>query len=214
MVANSMIRSLHGARQRAGMDEETFRDWLERDYGSRHVSALDGPQLQSALTVLNGRAGPAAKSGRRGQLSGPYASKLHALWLSGFNLGVVRDRRDEAMLKFIERQTGIQRTEFLRNAADSKKAIEALKGWLARDGGVDWSIGRNRAEYLNNPRYKIVEAQVRKLVVLGRMGPFREAIDGVVEAVGVRGRDALVGVKAERWTDTQQQLGVMIRSAK
>lgn len=156
MTANSMIRSIHAARTRAGMREEEFRDWLERDYGTRHISELGALNCQAALKVLNGKADAVAKPTGRRRLSGPYAPKLQALWLSAWNLGIVRNKADEAMLAFVERQTSIARTEFLRAAKDARKAVEGLKSWIAREGGVDWSR-------FEDPQDAVIAAQMRKL---------------------------------------------------
>lgn len=58
--------------------------------------------------------------------------------MSGWHLGVVRDRTDAALLAFLERQTGLEHTRFLVDAASARRMIESLKGWLAREAGVEW----------------------------------------------------------------------------
>lgn len=193
MTANSMIQSLHAARNRAGMREEEFRDWLERDFGTRHISEL-GPKAPAALRAINGKADAVAKPTGRRQLGGSYAPKLQALWISAWNLGIVRNKADEAMLKFVERQTGIQRTEFLRDATDARKAVEALKSWVAREGGVDWSAH-------DDPQDAVIAAQMRKLGI----DPSDVSISGkgTREAVASMGKVGLM-----------QWLGDRIRRAK
>ncbi len=193
MAANSMIRSIHAARSRANMDETAFRDRLERDYGTRHVSELDGGQMRDVLKVLNNLAGPRQPSGQKG-LQGPYAKLLQALWLSAWNLGIARNRADAALLAFVERQTGIMRTEFLRDAADARKAIEALKSWIAREGGVDWSA-------FEDPQEAVIGAQLHKLGLDWR-------------DVSVSGQGKPAAVQAVGRVALMQQLGEQIRRAK
>src|SRR3546814_5628829 len=47
------------------------------------------------------------KTQRNGALTGPFAPKLVALWLSAWNLGVAHNRHEHALIAFVERQTGI-----------------------------------------------------------------------------------------------------------
>jgi len=129
------ISAIHVARRDAGIDEDTARDLYQRETGVRSLREMSpGQQVRTlqALRALN--RGPLAHD-----LAGPYAGKLRALWISGYNLGVIRDRKDSAMLAFVRGQTGIEHTRFLRDAADARKAVEALKKWLSREAGVDWS---------------------------------------------------------------------------
>jgi hypothetical protein len=93
---------------------------------------MDTGEQKAVLGVLQ-KLGPQTRAG------GPYGKKLQALWISGWHLGVVENRQDAAMLKFVAGRTGIETLRFLRDPVDARKAIEALKKWLAREGGVDWS---------------------------------------------------------------------------
>ena len=67
-----------------------------------------------------------------------HTSKLRALWISAWCLGVVRNRSDDALAAFIRRQAGIDAARWA-TPAQTAAAIEALKDWMERDGGVDWS---------------------------------------------------------------------------
>ncbi len=95
----------------------------------------------------------------RPKLSGKYAGKLQSLWIAGWNLGVFRERDDAALEAFVKRQTGLDAVRFCHDAADARKAIEALKAILARDGGVDWHTGHLRPSWINLPTYRIAVAQ-------------------------------------------------------
>ena len=68
----------------------------------------------------------------------------------------MRDRDDRALVAFVKRQTGIDHVRFVRHGADAMKAIEALKGWLERAGGVDWKSHEDPADC-------VLQAQVRRL---------------------------------------------------
>jgi hypothetical protein len=147
-----LTAAINVAWKARGLDEDTARDVYERVTGKRRLTLMTETEQRAVLASLNSSAAPTRKRG----LSGPYAAKLQALWISGWNLGVVHVRTDDAMLSFVKRQTGIEHTRFLRDAADARKAVEALKGWLERSGGVNWG------EFLH-PQDCVVEAQRRKL---------------------------------------------------
>ena len=56
--------------------------------------------------------------------------------------------------------------------------IEALKAWLAREGGVDWSaIMKGDHPHKDHPGYRISVAQWRRLVELGAVKPFAAHLD-------------------------------------
>ena len=75
---------------------------------------------------------------QKSRLSGPYAGKLQALWLSAYNLGIVRNRDDKALIAFVDRQTGIAHVKWVREAHHASKAIEGLKAWIAREAPIAW----------------------------------------------------------------------------
>ena len=165
------LAAIHVAKRDLGLDDDTYRDVLERVTGKSSAKGLSQENVRLVLDEFR-RLGWQSKPAQK-RLEGPYAAKLQALWIAGWNLGVVRDRKDSAMIKFITRQTGIEATAFLRNAGDARKVIEALKDWLAREGGVDWDVAHLDEHSLDrNPRAKVLWAQFAQLVALGAFKPF------------------------------------------
>lgn len=131
-------QAIYGLRKELGLDDDTARDFYAREVGKRSLRDMSvGEQVKVMQALQREVRGKGA--GAQNKLGGPFAGKLQALWISGWNLGVVRVRTDEAMLGFLERQTGIQHTRFLRNPADANKVIEALKAWLRREAQVEWA---------------------------------------------------------------------------
>ncbi|WP_375640671.1 regulatory protein GemA, partial [Bartonella sp. MM55XZML] len=111
-------------------------------------------------------------------LEGKYAKKLQALWIAGWNLGIIRDRSDKALLAFVKRQTGVDHIRFLRDSDDACRAIEALKGWLQREGGVDWR-GKNREDsWRKKPSISILCAQWKCLNpdAVFELGAFHQSV--------------------------------------
>jgi phage gp16-like protein len=163
----SRLAMVHVARKQLGLDEDTYRSVLERTTGRCSAKELTPRQLDLVIGEMK-RLGfePTSKPARRG-LEGPYAAKLQALWIAAWNLGVVHDRTDRALMAFILRQTGIPSSRWLRFPEDARKVIEALKAWLAREAGVEWAPIKGADPAFNDPRCRIVNAQFGRLVTLG-----------------------------------------------
>lgn len=159
-----LLARLHIVKAEKGLDDDTYRDLLERETGRRSAAELDTAQIAKVIDALTGTG--VASIGRDFGVvaTGPYAPKLKALWISGYHLGVVHNRTDAALIAFVRRMTGVDHTRFLQKAADANKAIEALKAWLAREAGVSWGVYGE-----GNDRLAIVWAQWTRLEALGQV---------------------------------------------
>jgi hypothetical protein len=145
MTTPAQHRAIHALKKTLSMTEGDYRAVLESVTGQTSARALS-PRLAEALILhMKGLAGQAPASavapGRRASLtvSGKFGKVLQALWLAAWNLGIVENRDDAALLAFVERQTGQPHTRFLVDPALAAKAIEGLKAWIAREAGVEWN---------------------------------------------------------------------------
>lgn len=172
------IAAIHVAKKQLGLDEDTYRSMLLQVVGKDSLRDMSPAEHQRVITHMRSKGAPSG----RGKLTGPYAGKLQALWISGWHLGVVRNKSDEALLAFVKGRTGIDHTRFLRNAVDARKAVEALKGMLERDAGVDWSSHED-------PARCVLAAQMRQLGIAGGAGA--KMIASAVETDGTL--NALMG---------------------
>lgn len=180
------IGAIHGIARRLGLDTDTRRDMIAAVAGGKRscaeLSKAEAIRVIDRLKALQGGATPARGAA---DLSGPYAAKLRALWLCGWHLGVVRERTDTALLAFLERQTGLEHTRFLSDAASARRVIEALKAWLAREAGVEWpATGSVEAS-----KAAVWQAQRRRMEAMGlpvmgaEPGPGTD-LDGEIRAGG------------------------------
>jgi len=175
----AQIGAIHALAAKAGMDEDTRRDFLQRETGARSTKALSRSQ---AITVIDGLrklvdGGPAPAAKAKGAVAGldtPVAKKMRALWIAAYDLGLVRDRTDKAMLSFLERQTKVSHTRFLSSPGEASSAIEALKKWIARDGGVIWPAreawkkdGKAEFDEIAESKGAIIDAQFKELCLAG-----------------------------------------------
>jgi len=199
----SVIAAIHVAKRQLGLDDETYRDLIERETGKRSAGELTSSERRRLLQVFEGMG--FKRRGKKPGLDGRFAGKLQALWIAGWNLGLVRDRRDTALTAFVKRQTGLDAVRFCHDPEDAKKAIEALKSWLARDGGVSWAIHQHQTLVQQTNGYRIARAQ---WVKLGRHP--RDMQAGVMEILGRN----IVGSEPPNhaeWIDVMNALGREIR---
>jgi len=161
---------IHGLAGRARMDEDMRRGFLKAQFGVVSCKELTAAQASQAINKLQEMsAGAPTAQGAIPGLDGATAKKLRALWIAAWNLGLIRDRTDRAMLAFLERQTGVSHTRFLREPDAARPAIEALKDWLSRDGKVAWP---GKTAEICDVKRAVLEAQWRRLIALGNVKPF------------------------------------------
>lgn len=222
LATPAQIRAIHAIKTRTGLDDGSYRAMLGA-YGvgsSKSLRSDDADRLLVRMRQIPG----ASTRAQRAQASGKYAGKLQAMWLALYNLGSVVDRRDSALHAFLERQTGVEHTRFLQQAAEAHKAIEALKAWLIREGVV-WPVmtgdaGTDRMAM----KQAVLRAQWRRLVTLGKVRAFGDhaACDGLTDYVsavvrgGARRLSSLADdtLTAEELDRAAVALGIKIRKAQ
>ena len=158
-----------------GIDADTRHALQRRVTGKESLTEMSLVEMRQVLAALagreTGRAGGRARVASRPSVlpAGPHTSKLRALWISAWWLGVVEDNRDTALAAWMRRQTGMDAARWA-TPAQTSACIEALKDWMARDGGVDWSpCARSGKRPAPNPGARILEALWRKLHAAGKV---------------------------------------------
>lgn len=135
---SAAIKMIHVAKREIGIADDDYRALLERVTGCASLREMTDRQHHAVIDEMKRLGFQAKGKARPAGLHGPYAGKLLALWLSAWNLGVTRSDDPQALIAFVERQTGIAQVRWVRDRADAMKAIEALKKWIARESGVVW----------------------------------------------------------------------------
>lgn len=144
---SAATKAIHAGCRQLGIDEDGRRAIYLRVVGKDSQSNMteeEKERVVAELRSLGFERREARRPDGRLKLSGKYAPKLQALWIAGWNLGIFENRDDAALEAFVKRQTGLDAVRFCRDAVDARKAIEALKAILARQGGVDWSTVDDR----------------------------------------------------------------------
>lgn len=204
----SSIAAIHVAKKQLGLDEDTYRAKLRLIVNKTSTKDMTEDERQKVLQVFRNEGfKPALKprpDGRK-KLTGKYAGKLQALWIAGWNLGIFRERDDAALIAFVKRQTGLDAVQFLRFADDARKAIEALKAIIAREGKVDWSPSRFMPPHIQVDGYRIAAAQWRRLGNQGDLMAFARRQVGKAMPEALDDGD---------WIVVMNELGKRVRALK
>ncbi|KTE75694.1 hypothetical protein ATE59_11790 [Sphingopyxis sp. A083] len=197
-IMSAAIKMIHVAKRELGMDDDDYRAVLGRATRGAATSlrAMTDGQLQLVIGEMK-KLGfvPSSPTGTSRKVKGPFAPKLLALWLSGWNLGIVHSRDDQALIHFVERQTGIAHVQWLRDPRDAAKAIDGLKLWIAREAGVIWP--KSTVATGREMKVAVIAAQHR---LLGLGEHYRDSaevsdaqLDKIIGALGAKIRGAKNG---------------------
>lgn len=156
-----MSRAIFAGLRQLDIELEDARPMFKELTGKISIKAMNESDKTKVVGHLRSKGFKLAKS--KNKLAGSYAPKLQALWIAGYNLGVVKNRNDQALLAFVKRQTNIEHTRFLHYPEDANKAIECIKAWLNREAFVDWHVDKTMQDYERLFSYAIARAQAYKL---------------------------------------------------
>lgn len=205
----SAVKMIYAGIRALGIAEEDDRRALyERVTGKRRLRDMS-PREKDAIAEELRRLG-FRQAPRQRLLTGPYAKKLQALWISGWNLGLIRKREDAALVAFVRRQTGIDHPRFLVDPAAADKAVEALKSWLTRDGDVAWHPCYKTNPWLRDHGAKIALAQWRRLPLPGGPGAGAVFFDTVRTETGL----SVSAMTSRDWQNLCNAWGARIRAAR
>lgn len=204
----SAVKAIYaGARAVGIVEEDDRRDFFERVTGKRKLRDMTPADKETVVTELR-RLG--FKSNARRKLTGPFAKKLQALWISAWNLGLVRSRKDEALLAFVKRQTGISHTRFLQDAKEAARAIEALKGWIERETGLRLD-DPDRPDWMQDYNAQVAWSQWSMLTPTATTS-LRGEFDS--EVAKISGKATINLLSRADWRAVANAFGVRIRKEK
>ncbi|EBA1657106.1 regulatory protein GemA [Salmonella enterica] len=127
-----LIQFIHIAKSQLGMDTDTYRQMLLSITGKTSTSDMNPGQLNKVLAAMKAKGfvvKPASKARTKRTLADyPQAKKLRALWLEMYAQGIVRDSSEEALRRWVKRETDVDGLQWLESDKASM-AIERLKKW-------------------------------------------------------------------------------------
>ena len=209
----ALNRVIHASFRAAGIvEEDDKRALYQRVTGKTGLTVMTDREKDAVADELR-RLGAAPSGGSAKGLQGKFAKKLQALWIAGWNLGLVRDRRDSALIAFVNRQTGLDHVRFLHHADDAKKAIEALKDWMRREAKVSYG-NTNGYDWMKRDGAKIAWAQWRLLHPEADLIVRRGFDDACLRIASAIGATMLIHLTDDNWRKIMNELGTRVRAKK
>lgn len=156
-ASRAQLAAIHIAKKDRGLDDDTYRDLLERETGQRSAADLDDRGARKVMLAFEklGFEKP-SKPRRPAGDRRPIVRKAQAMWIALHNLDEVPSGHDRALDAFGKRLTGKASLRFSTNG-EVGKVVEALKAWTERLGV---STDTTNA-YLDPVRALIAEQQRR-----------------------------------------------------
>lgn len=210
----SSLAMINIAKKQLGLDEETYRSSLIRVTGKSSLRDMSEPERLKVIDDFKSKGFKAVRkvSSRtsKKRLEGRYTAKMQALWIAGYNLGVVTNGSDEALIAFVQRQTKLDHIRFLHDPADAYTAIESLKRWLNRAAGVSWAKDNFLPDWANKPHGQIALTQWSILKKQNLMVG-TEFASTAWAICGHEGKPKLNNLTEKEWQLVMNKLGESIR---
>ncbi|PAV01635.1 transcriptional regulator [Arsenophonus sp. ENCA] len=132
MTRQKYLQLIHIAANQLKLDEETYRQLLKNLTGQSSAKSLSTIDLNRVLNALK-RKGFRIKNQQATVSTAyyPQLEKIRTLWHQMASKGIVRDASEQAMGRFIKRETGIDSPQWL-NSQQASQVIECLKKWQQR----------------------------------------------------------------------------------
>lgn len=129
----SMLAKVHIAKKQLVLSDDDYQQILLDETGKMSAGDCNEQQLDKVLARLQ-RQGfkPLPKKGTA-QAQHPMAKKARAMWISLYQLGVVRNSSEDALEAFATRQLGCEKLVWARQS-QANRLIEALKAMAERAG--------------------------------------------------------------------------------
>ena len=131
-----LIRLLHVAKRELHLDDETYRAALMQATSKRSSKEMSVGELERTLNHFKKRGfviKPKTKQQHKLPVTAmhPMDKKVRALWLEMYELGIVRDKSEHALSRYVKRVTGVDALNWTHKWQTSK-VIESLKKWRSR----------------------------------------------------------------------------------
>ncbi len=135
---NKLVAKVKIAQKQLQLDDDTYRDLLERVTGKRSAAKLTLIELDIVLEEMKSKGFKATRSNRAGtrpQSDDAQSRLIRSLWIQLHEAGKVRDPSEKALVNFAKGQfkttEGIEALQWL-DSWQKSRLIESLKKWLDR----------------------------------------------------------------------------------
>jgi len=132
-----LLAKVHIAKKELGLDDETYRELVQRVTGHSSAGECNEPQLSRLVAELRRLGWSPKPKGAKPKSRSPRVRKIWALWGQMCRDGLVRVEGDgraaqrSALRAFVQRMTGVADPEWLA-PPQASSVIEGLKAWQKR----------------------------------------------------------------------------------
>jgi phage gp16-like protein len=169
----ALLAKVHLAKKDLRLDDDTYRDILERITGRRSSAECSVGELETLVAhfraqgfvpkvVGGGKSGTAPVLDRRRAADHPVAKKARAMWISLHQLGVVENPSEQALEAFAKRQLGVERMQWMDQGLGFK-LVEALKAMAEREGWSQDLAGVEKKLQIRILKVRLAWAQAKRL---------------------------------------------------
>lgn len=139
---NRLLAKVHVAKRQLALDDDTYRDILERVTGRRSAKDATMNELVRVLGAfrksgwsaewLDGNSGNSATAARTRKSAKPHVRKIWAVWSAMCKAGYITAEDKRAALRaFVAKRTQVADPEWL-TPEQAATVIESLKQWQKR----------------------------------------------------------------------------------
>jgi len=125
---------IHKGAKALALTDDSYRDFLRVQTGKESAADLTAAERQRVIDRLRKLGALQNRAAYRASYRSGAARMARGLWAELRQLGAIEDASDRALDAFVRRQTGggVMAARFLREPAQARPVIEALKAWIAR----------------------------------------------------------------------------------
>ncbi|MBU0944254.1 MAG: regulatory protein GemA [Proteobacteria bacterium] len=129
------LAKIHIAKKELGFSDDAYRDVLRMRYKKDSAAKLSSAQARNLVEHFK-TLGFSVKRKNNSKISPKYDDgqmrKVVALWITLGNEGVVKNKSDQALQKYVKRITGKDNLRWC-DGVDLDRIIESLKKWANRE---------------------------------------------------------------------------------
>lgn len=132
-MRKSKLAQIHIAKAQLAMDDDSYRAMLKRVAGADSAKELPDWKLDNVIKELK-RLGfkSAVTKQNRTLADDAQSSMIRGLWLELSDMGVVRNRSEEALARYVKRMAKVDALQWL-STKQASNIIESLKAWIERE---------------------------------------------------------------------------------
>lgn len=136
---SNLLKLVQIGKRELGLDDDMYRDMLQKTVGQRSSKNLSEWQLSKVLDHMKALGfKPKPKPAAKPQTRLPECKKILAIWITMRKQGFLKNASDAALDAFVKRMTsqinggqGIEKLNWLKSE-DAYHVLEALKRWHYR----------------------------------------------------------------------------------